>query len=65
MQEYERALSMFHMNIKGLPKHFGELQQLLNELKYDLCVIGITETWLSENNADLYYVMFTNLRQQF
>ena len=26
MQEDKRALSMFHMNIKSLPKHFDELQ---------------------------------------
>ena len=53
-QEDKRALSMFHMNIKSLPKHFDELQQYLNVLKYDFSVIGISETWLSENNAGLY-----------
>ena len=45
---------MFHTNIKSLPKRFDELQQYLHVLKYDLSVIGISETWLSENNADLY-----------
>ena len=34
---------MFHMNIKGLPKHFDELQQYLNMLEYDFSVIGISE----------------------
>ena len=53
MEEDKRALSMFHMNIKSLPKHFDELQQYLNVLKYDLSVIGISETWLGENNADI------------
>ena len=53
-QEDKRALSMFHMNIKSLPKHFDELQQYFNVLKYDFSVIGISETWLSENNAGLY-----------
>ena len=53
-QEDKRALSMFHMYIKSLPKHFDELQQYLNVLKYDFSVISISETWLSENNADLY-----------
>ena len=45
---------MFHMNIKSLPKHFGELQQYLDMSAYDLSVIGISETWLNENDADLY-----------
>ena len=54
MQKDKRALSMFHMNIKSLPKHFDELQQYLNVLKYHFSVIGISETWSSENNADLY-----------
>ena len=45
MQDDKRALSMFHMNIKSLHKHFDELQQYLNVLKYDFSVIGISETW--------------------
>ena len=45
---------MFHMNIKSLPKHFDELQQYLDVLKYDFSVIGISETWLNEYNTDLY-----------
>ena len=53
MEEDKRALSMFHMNIRSLPKHFDELQQYLNVLKYDFSVIGISETWLGENNADI------------
>ena len=40
--------------MKSLLKDFDELQQYLSVLKYDLSVIGISETWLSENNADLY-----------
>ena len=54
IQEQKRALSMFHMNIKSLPKHFDELQQYLHMFEYDFSVIGISETRLNENNADLY-----------
>ena len=35
IQEQKRTLSMFHINIKSLPKHFDELQQYLNMLEYD------------------------------
>ena len=54
IQEQKRALSMFHMNIKSLPKHFDELQQYINMIENDFSVIGISKTWLNENNADLY-----------
>ena len=68
IHEQKRALSMFHMNIKSLPKHFDELQQYLNMLEYDFSVIGISETWLNENNADLYdlngYVTIKGYRKQ-
>ena len=67
IQEQKTALSMFHMNIKILPKH---LQQYLHMLEYDFSVIGISErgTWLNENNADLYdlngYVTIKGCRKQ-
>ena len=54
IQKQKRALSMFHMNIKSLPRHFDELQQYLDMLEYDFSLIGISETWLNENNVDLY-----------
>ena len=68
IQEQKRVLSMFHMNIKSLPKHFGELQQYLNMLEYDFSLIGISETWLNENNTDLYdlngYVTIKGCRKE-
>ena len=60
--------SMFHMNIKSLPKHFDELQQYLDMLEYDFSVFGISETWMNEHNADLYdlngYVTIKGCRKQ-
>ena len=68
IQEQKRALSMFHMNTKSLPKHFDELQQYLHMLEYDFSAIGISETWLNYNNADLYdlngYVTINGCRKQ-
>ena len=59
---------MFHMNIKSLPKHFDELQQYLHMLEYDFSLIGISETWLNENNVDLYdlngYVTIKGCRKE-
>ena len=68
IQKQKRALSMFHVNIKSLPKHFDELQQYLHMLAYDFSLIGISETWLNENNVDLYdlngYVTIKDCRKE-
>ena len=39
-------LSLFHMNIRSIPKHFGDLKAYLANLNHSFSVIGISETWL-------------------
>ena len=46
--------SIFHLNVRSLPKHFNELQNYLTNLNLKFSVIGLTETWLTEHTADLY-----------
>lgn len=46
--------SIFHLNIRSLPKHFSELQNFLSTLNLKFSVIGLTETWLTENTQDLF-----------
>ena len=47
-------LSVFHLNIRSLPKHAKELQSYLSNLNIEFTVIGLTETWLSQDTVDLY-----------
>ena len=47
-------LSLFHLNIKSLPKHYDELQIFLKSLEHKFSIVGLTETWLDENKHDLY-----------
>ena len=47
-------LSLFHLNIKSLPKHYDELQIFLKSLEHKFSIVGLTVTWLDENKHDLY-----------
>ena len=47
-------LSLFHLNIKSLLKHYDELQIFLKSLEHKFSIVGLTETWLDENKHDLY-----------
>ena len=63
----DRNLSMFHLNIKSLPKHHDELEIYLDSLKFPFSFIGLTETWLDEYKENLYdipqYVSVTRYRK--
>ena len=63
----DRNLSMFHLNIKSLPKHHDELEMYLDSLKFPFSFIGLTETWLDEYKENLYdipqYVFVTRYRK--
>ena len=50
------SFSVFHLNIRSLPKHHAELTDYLDELKLDFNVIGLSETWLNEVTHDLYNI---------
>ncbi|MGL1889690.1 MAG: reverse transcriptase domain-containing protein [Reichenbachiella sp.] len=39
-------LSLFHINIRSIPKHFNELSHYLDTLAIKFKIIGVTETWL-------------------
>ena len=46
--------SLFHTNVRSLPKHHNELELYLESLKCKFSLIGITETWLNASNFELY-----------
>ena len=52
--EIDKGLSLLCYNIRSLPKKFSEFQILLESLKHNFDIIGLTETWLSPLNFDLY-----------
>ena len=52
--DFKDKLSLFHMNIKSLPKHHCELEIYLDSLSVKFSIIGLTETWLDENKEALY-----------
>ena len=53
-RKHDKPFSVFHMNVRSLPKHFSELDLYLGSLQHQFSILGITETWLNETNCDLY-----------
>ena len=49
-------LTMFHSNIRSLPCNARQLELLLSHLQIEFDFIGITETWLTNNNNDIYNI---------
>ena len=46
--------SLFHQNIKRLPKHIDEFELYLNSVDIKFPFIGLTETWLDKDNEEFY-----------
>ena len=63
---FDRNLSLFHLNVKSLPKHYDELEMYLDSSRFPISFIGLTETWLDECKENLYelphYVSVTKSR---
>ena len=64
---FDRNLSIFHLNIKSLPKHCDELEMYLDSLKFPFSFISLTETCLDECTGNLHdipkYVSVTRSRK--
>ena len=61
---YEHLFSMCHINIRSIPANLGSLEVYLQCLNFDFSIIGISETWLSDNNCDLFYLNGYNLMEK-
>ena len=48
------VLSLCHVNIRSARKNLGDFENYLNMLNHDVTVIGLSETWLNDNDSDLY-----------
>ena len=51
-----KNISLYHHNIRGLPGNFVKMDVMLNGLKTQFDIIGLSETWLKESNCDLYNI---------
>ena len=49
-------LSLFHVNIRSLPRNFDHLKIHLNELKHSFTIIAISENWLTNINREIYHL---------
>ena len=47
--------SIFHVNIRSLPRNFDHLKIHLNELKHSFNIIAISENWLTIINKKIYH----------
>ena len=50
----EKLFSLFHHNIRSLPRHYNEITSFIDNLNIAFTVIGLSETWLTTSNCDLY-----------
>ena len=57
----EFLFSICHINIRSIPATLGSLEAYLQCLNFDFSIIGVSETWLSDNNCDLFYLNGYNL----
>ena len=50
----ESRLSLFHLNVKSIPKHYDEMELYLKSLEFKFSFIGLTETWLDIDKEEFY-----------
>ena len=50
----ESRLSLFHLNIKSISKHYDELELYLKSLEFMFSFIGLTKTWLDVDKEEFY-----------
>ena len=53
--------SMCHVNIRSVPKNFGHFEDYLSNLNHNFTFIGLSETWLTESNKEIYHLKGYNV----
>jgi exonuclease III len=56
MQVGPHTFSLCHLNIRSIPKNLNDLDSYLKMLSTKFTIIGLTETWLTESNAQCYSI---------
>ena len=46
--------SLIHSNIRSIPANLSKLIQYMSNLNVNFDIIGLSETWLTETNKDIY-----------
>ena len=69
MKKHENdCISMMHMNIRSMKANIDSFAAYLDTLEFRFKLIALTETWLDNNNHDLYnipgYNMISNFRRE-
>ena len=54
-------LNFLHLNIRSVNKNFEQLSLLLDNIKIDTFVIGLTETWFTDDPHTMYSLSKHNL----
>ncbi len=49
------AFSIMHLNIRSIRNKFNSFKYLTESLMKNINIIGLTETWLSNNDCEEYY----------
>ena len=49
-----KRFSLIHLNARSIPKNLCAFEQYLQGIGFRFTVIGISETWLTESNANCY-----------
>ena len=63
--QFQNKLSLFHINVKSLPKHHDELELYIDSLNFKFSVIALTENWLDKSKQDLFDLEGYNCLHQF
>ena len=51
-----KPFSMCHINIRNTAKNLSSFSDYLSNFDHDFTFIGISESWLNENNKELYHL---------
>ena len=55
-KNYNNRFSLFHANIRSIPRNLDQLTFYLQNLNIDFSVIALSETWLKPCNKDIYFI---------
>lgn len=59
------SFSMFHVNIRSIPKNLNNLLCYLETLSHKFTVIGLSESWLKEENFELFNIPGYNAEHNY
>ena len=59
-QDVKKSFSLIHFNCRSLKSNFDEIECLLHRCKAEFKVIGLSETWMSDENGDCYDNFYLN-----